>query len=843
MNRFKKAFSVGMSAALLATLFATTVAPAVLAAPVASVTSAGSVPREGTSAGTASFSFTEDGIADWDNGTLTVTILDNADNPTVHFVGAGTLTAPDSLGASLSVGDNSFTVTITDGDDLNQELFSVTGLKIEADADAALGAIHTTYVGTGDFVAYFDAATATATGTLGTQVDAGVTNGVSINVSSTCVFADTGGVNGSATFATSGPDGRVLTLVSALAGGIQTAKFGAGTTIHTVGQTVSQTVASCTPGALASAGTVVDSLALTQDSSYGVQPGLFNQQIGLFTLAERSAPYFTVGTVISATITTAGVVWSSAILGDTHDSTLDVVSDTSTLSFDRKTVTWTVSTASGAGDFGYFHTYGTPRVDVAASAVLGSTVDVTVTAGSLLVTPASVTIGYINNVIAGTAATPIVYIGENDQQTGMVTLTETAVGSFTAGGSNNVFKVCLNSGYEFFTRAPFAVVTASNLKLLNPSTLLGTTSLAGVLSGGNTCASWTIYSASTDVPAMIDIRGSDAAGAVLPAGSLNGGRINVESGSPIGTVNLDVSSGTATSQTDFATLAIAVRAFRSGVFVTALSQPTIPKGSADSLGGDITITETLTGQLRNDTWVCVSILPRSGNFLIQDTFLKTANTNDRPVITATPGSGLVVGPVYMGCTQDSSLATNTTNSFEFFVVQQAFAPNLGKITISNIHYITVADAPNGAVLVNVYGGNGEDQLGTVFQTIVSNATIGTPVPFTFNVTGTALGNTLTGPFTPATKISTGGYITWRFDGGAAAAGKTIQIWAYKKVSAFTNPWSAPYLLTTRVANANGVAFANITSGSVIWLSIRPVLPATDTTPAIWGPWSIGRWIH
>lgn len=132
---------------------------------------------------------------------------------------------------------------------------------------------------------------------------------------------------------------------------------------------------------------------------------------------------------------------------------------------------------------------------------------------------------------------------------------------------------------------------------------------------------------------------------------------------------------------------------------------------------------------------------------------------------------------------------------------------------------------------------------TVTGTGSANIGAVVPVEFTFNVTGTALGNTLTGPFTPESKISTGGYITWRFDGGAAAAGKTIEIWAYKKVGLFTNPWSAPYLLTTRVANASGVAFANITSGSVIWLSIRPVLAATATDAAVWGPWSIGRWIH
>jgi hypothetical protein len=153
-------------------------------------------------------------------------------------------------------------------------------------------------------------------------------------------------------------------------------------------------------------------------------------------------------------------------------------------------------------------------------------------------------------------------------------------------------------------------------------------------------------------------------------------------------------------------------------------------------------------------------------------------------------------------------------------------------------YLAPFNAGTATVLVSVAGA-----ITTVTATDSISISAPAPIGFTFNTTGTALGNTLTGPFTPESKISTGGYITWRFDGGAAAAGKTIEIWAYKKVGLFTNPWSAPYLLTTRVANASGVAFANITSGSVIWLSIRPVLAATATDAAVWGSWSIGRWIH
>ena len=395
-------------------------------------------------------------------------------------------------------------------------------------------------------------------------------------------------------------------------------------------------------------------------------------------------------------------------------------------------------------------------------------------------------------------------------------------------------EVCLDSGWETFTRAPFAVVTASNLKLLNTSTLLGTTSLAGVLNGARDCATWTVYSASTDVPASIDIRGSGTDGSVLATGALNGVRINVETGAPIGTVNLDVAAGSATSQTQFALLPIAVRAFRSSVIVTALSQPFIPAGTADSLGGDIAITETLTGQFRNPGWVCVSILPRASNHTIQDTFLKTANTNDRPVIVATPGSGLVVGPVSIGCDRDESTATNVTNSFQFTILQQAFAPNLGKITISNIHFITVADAPLGPVLVSVFGNTGGGP-GTEFQTIVSNAKIGTAAVGAGTAT-TRLGVTQIGAFTTATKIAKlGKYVTYRFDFGVAAAGQAVKVWGATKTG---NDWSAFTAVTTRTANASGVVYYSIRQASATWKSYRAMWAGGNA----WTPARQARWV-
>ena len=73
------------------------------------------------------------------------------------------------------------------------------------------------------------------------------------------------------------------------------------------------------------------------------------------------------------------------------------------------------------------------------------------------------------------------------------------------------------------------------------------------------------------------------------------------------------------------------------------------------------------------------------------------------------------------------------------------------------------------------------------------------------------------------------------DGGPAVAGQIIKIYAARKTTAL-GKWTAFTVLTTRRANAAGVIYANIRTGGVLWLSIRPNLGSA------WGPTSIGRWI-
>ncbi len=124
---------------------------------------------------------------------------------------------------------------------------------------------------------------------------------------------------------------------------------------------------------------------------------------------------------------------------------------------------------------------------------------------------------------------------------------------------------------------------------------------------------------------------------------------------------------------------------------------------------------------------------------------------------------------------------------------------------------------------------------------IFTVSLSTPAAVQWAPTTSALGNTTVGPFSFATKIqSRGGYITWRVDGGTHVANQVLQVWVYKKYSTHGR-WYGPTLLTTRRANSNGVAYLNIRSGSVLWLSLRAKLPATGATAASWGPTSIGRW--
>lgn len=838
MNRFRKAISVGMSAALLASLFTVIAASSVLAS--TTVTSAGSVPRGGTSTNAVSVTMTENTAACFaaGGGTLIYTITTAG----VTFDGTPTIAAPGSLGATVTSTTTSFTVTATASDTGNIEQITVSGLKLKATTAAALGAITATLTGT---LSACVLGTATAIGTLGTQVNAAATPAVTINVTSQCGFDNTATTLTQATFTTGGPDGRDLSLVTALSAGVQTATFSAGTNIHTVGQTVSQTVPAC--AAALSPGTVVD--VVVQNVPAGaatVQPGEFNQAVANTTVTELTAGYLADNTVLTFTLNTglfsnSPIAWVSGGTGLTLGGDTVVISQSPcNLSFDRKSCSVTVTDVSTAaaqvtlGDAGNVAGVGTAvadpvLVDIPAGTAIGSAINITVTgAPAIVVDVDAQTVAFVARVVVGTAAQPTIYIGENDQPTGQITITESGAGFFTDGtGSNNAFALCLRTG-ESFTRAPFAVVTAGDLKLLVG--LVGGTSVLGTLynesTTGASCARWTVYTASTTA-STIEIRGSDSAGAVLPSGANNGPRLSVPTtglaAAPGATVS-DILIGTQANILAGLGLSSkvsnATRAFRNQPQVVAVSQPVIARGATRAVLGDITITETQAGQFKATEVIEICILslatPAGNNAVATFT---SGNTADNPIVTTNTGTGLLA---------HVNAGTIGGSCFDLTVDQQASGA-LGVITISNMIVSVLGDAPVANLLVEVESFTAGTK---IFQT-VSPARIGNPIAGT---AATRLGVTQVGAFTTSTKVQTvGRYVTYRLDFGVAAAGRAVQIWGATKTG---NDWSAFTVVTTRTANASGVVYYYIRQNSATWRSYRGFW----VTGGAWTPARQARWI-
>lgn len=296
-----------MTATLLASLFTVIAASTALAA--VSVTGTQTVPRGGTSTGSPTFTFTENSANCFPNAGANPALVYTITTPGVTFTGTPVITRPDSLGASVTFTSTSFSIKTLGQDPANVEQMTVTGLKLKATTSAPLGTITATLTGDATTLACV-LGTTTATGTLGTQVNAGATPLVSITVTSPCPFADTSGTSpGQATFVTGGPDGRNLTATTALSAGVQTATFSAGLNIHTIGQTVNQTVPAC--GSTFSPGTVVDAVIQETGVPANVVPGEQNQPATNTSIRELTPGYIPVGT-LTFTLSAAGVQFSAS---------------------------------------------------------------------------------------------------------------------------------------------------------------------------------------------------------------------------------------------------------------------------------------------------------------------------------------------------------------------------------------------------------------------------------------------------------------------------------------------------------------------------------------------------
>ncbi len=588
-------------------------------------------------------------------------------------------------------------------------------------------------------------------------------------------------------------------------------------------------------------------------ATFGATSFLANVTATSYT--DTGAVALTAGTPPS-TNQTGGSSIGAAVLGSTLCN----------LSYSRTSCTVAVTTASTVPST---ITLSEIKLDVASTVAPGTAVNVTVTSSPAInVNVSTSTIAYVARVAVGVADQPTIYINYNQQNTGLITITEQAPGFFVGGtGTDNTFGLCLATG-ESFTFAPYAVVTKGDLSLLNG--LVGGSSVQGTLytdTAGDSCVMWTVYTAST-VASTIEIRGTNSTGAVLPTGIDNGPSLSVPANLAPGTTQGVILIGTSANvaegivwtggspnQVDpantpaFSSLvSMATRAFKSGVTVTALSQPVIPAGSPSAAAGNLQLTETLNGQFKAGETICVAVLPRTTNgFTHQDTFLTSATTNGLPIIKTNATTGLLASSVATlgGCSipeQQNFLSLfgvplNQTNSFSFQVTQQAYGAALGQITISNINYTTTADAPNGNVLVSVFSDN---SVGVAFQSNVSNAIIGTVTPV-FVSEVSAKGVTQTGPFSIATLVSKKGqYITIKITTSPAMAGAHIGIWVAKKGA--NGVWSKFSPHTGRIANGQGVVYYYYKAGSVAWLSFQAHYPGDTLHSAALGNAVQARWI-
>jgi hypothetical protein len=826
LNKFRKAISVGMSAALLASLFTAIVAaPASAAVTVAGV---GAVAVGATSAGTATFTFAEDAIDSFANAGGSFDLWIGDSNDVAPVVGAVAPTASElsfsgtpsvagstgSLGAGATIAGNTLHVTIAGSDTLHKESIIVTGLKIKVAAGAETGAmVAQLFNFVGSITVGGIQAGGTASGTLDIGYPIG-TGAVVVNLTTTgCEFVNTAGAPGAYAFATS-PESFEGTTAAA-AGGQQTLTL-TGTTaaVHQAGEVVTQSNACAANGRISSPGSVVNAALFDSAGNPTVFPGESNSPAANLFLDEQVADLFDT-TTITLTINTAGVTFSTRPVLDPLSNTVlpipgatDDEDQNFTLTADRKSASVVFAGTAGLDEMTIYNIF----YDVAATVPGGTYVEVgAALSGGLLVSPTTTTNALVGRGITATAASaPTVYIGENAQATGLVTITELQAGFFTAGvgTGTNVIEVCLPQEPFFTSPGPWAKVTttvASGGLVLREGNVASTDNIVQGEPTFNTvygdfCYAWFVWTAST-APSTIQIGNAD-----FTSGPL----IDVPAGSTPGSQAMTIFVGANVTDDELvATVQIATKVFRNQVVVTALSQPTIPKGATDALAGNIQVAETGIGQLKNNEQICFEVLPRTSNFTFQDTYLKALNTSDVPVATAS--GGLVIGSVTMSASscnplQLTDLAQNQTVSFRFTVMQQSL-DGTGKIVVSNIHYITTADAPNGNVLVNAFG-LGVAPTSVQFQSTISNARIG--AVSVAEATINAGLNTRTGFGFATETVKRGAYVTIRSRANGAAAGDLVQIWSKTKTTA----WK---LETSRRVSPNGFMYY---SGKVLNLGYR-----------------------
>jgi hypothetical protein len=330
----RKAISIGVSAALLGSLLAVFIPGTALGASVSATTTA-AVPRDGGYVGTASIKIEEAAVGEFPTTAFNITIgiLDANDAPTVTFdtTASSLVLSPDSLDPSAVFLDaRTLRVTVGTSNSGQLEALTIGGLKIQAEDDAALGAIKTYYMlsaalngSPGDLGGR---AAIPASGKLSADVPSGTTTPIPYTLdagspafAATATPAPPGIITGPMAFAGANAESKDITAPGPPATlAVATAFDHANGTVITQTRTRTTCVgAFAMPDAcfLPSIGSVVDSLdAYTSLPVPGVQRGLANSQHAANVyLDERwlGDPYLTKGAVVTLKLDAAlGVKFS-----------------------------------------------------------------------------------------------------------------------------------------------------------------------------------------------------------------------------------------------------------------------------------------------------------------------------------------------------------------------------------------------------------------------------------------------------------------------------------------------------------------------------------------------------
>jgi hypothetical protein len=540
------------------------------------------------------------------------------------------------------------------------------------------------------------------------------------------------------------------------------------------------------------------------------------------------------GDTVTFTIDTPGVLFSpdSCLIVSTCIVGTNITAASPVLGAGRTTLAFTLDETGGddAGTEGQISAgladslAFDPNYDVALGTPSGTTVDVSVTVSRAGVTVigSPTTVGVVGFVVAGSTSAPNVLIGQNDQATGMITLTESGAETIGFTSPDGFIKVCLVNSTETWSvgRYFWAVVTAGDLKL-NVAGLAATQGKMAIDASNPECLEIQVYTVST-VASTIEIRDGSAT-APAASGAANGPKINVSNSALPGPVYVDVfadSSNTGKTGQVGDNIVIAVRAYSNTPIVTVSGQPTVTRGGLGQAIGNIIITEGAPNQFSALGGFQVCPVNPSGAFTSAWAFASPVGVNQPVVSTNSTVSGTIA-------TFDPTPAT--AGCLELDVTDSGLT-GLAVITLSNLKVDVLADAPLGNLFARVFDDPGGASL---LNQIVSPAKIGTGVAGT---AATRLGVTQVGAFTTATKVAkTGKYVTYRFDFGVGAAGQAVQVWGATKTG---NDWSAFSVVTTRTANASGVVYYYIRQNSATWKSYR----GFHVSGAVWTPARQARWI-